>query len=77
MSLIEKIPDMSDQEVVNLLANARRLSTSGSDKQKADAQELLPVLEETAAQRQAAKVEAAAAKRAALRKPKAKTAKAA
>jgi hypothetical protein len=69
MSLIEKIPQMSDQDVVNLLGNARRLSEAGSDKQKADAAELLPALEEAAAQRQTAKLEAAAAKRAALRKP--------
>jgi hypothetical protein len=70
MSLIEKIPDMSDEDVVNLLSNARRLSEAGSDKQRADAAELLPALEEAAEQRKAAKLEAAAAKRAAVRKPR-------
>jgi hypothetical protein len=70
MSLIEKIPEMTDEDVINLLANARRLSESGSDKQRADAAELLPALEEAAEARRTAKLEAAAAKRAAVRKPR-------
>ena len=70
MSLIEKIPEMTDEDVNNLLANARRLSESGSDKQRADAAELLPALEEAAGARHAAKLAAAAAKRAAVRKPR-------
>ena len=74
MSLIEKIPTMSDEEVINLLANARRLADSGDDKQKAAASELLPALEETAAERRTAKLAAAQAKRAASRRPKAKVA---
>jgi len=72
MSLLEKIPEMSDIEVTNLLTNARRLSESGDPKQQAAAAELLPALEETAMVRHAAKLEAAAAKRAASKKaPKA------
>lgn len=67
MTLIEKIPELDDDGLKNLLANARRLSAEGSSKQQAAAAELLPALEEAAAQRQAEKVEAAAAKRAAKR----------
>lgn len=70
MSLIEKIPEMTDQDVINLLANARRLSETGSDKQRAQAEELLPALEEAATTRHAAKLEAAAARRAAARRPR-------
>jgi hypothetical protein len=42
MSLIEKIPSMSDAALGNLLANARHLVTAGGPKQQADAAELLP-----------------------------------
>ena len=46
MSLIEKIPTLSDEEVVNLLDNARRLQETGDERQQAAAAELLPALEE-------------------------------
>ena len=68
MSLIEKIPSMSDAALGNLLANARHLVTAGGPKQQADAAELLPALEAAMAERKSAKLEAAAAKRAANRK---------
>ena len=68
MSLLERIPTLSDEEVVNLLANARRLSEDGGDKQKAAAEELLPALEAEAEQRREARVERAKEKRAATRK---------
>ena len=68
MSLIEKIPSMSDAALANLLANARHLVTAGGPKQQADAAEILPALEAAMAGRKAAKLEAAAAKRAANRK---------
>jgi hypothetical protein len=74
MTLIDKIPTMSDEEVVNLLANARRLKDAGDEKQRAQAAELLPVLEGAAAERRANKLAAAQAKRAANRRPKAKAA---
>lgn len=70
MTLIEKIPTMSDEDVVNLLANARRLKDAGDEKQRAQAAELLPVLEGAAAERRAARLAAAQAKRAANRRPK-------
>jgi hypothetical protein len=69
MTLMEKIPSMSDEQVTNLLDNARRLQSTGDPKQRAAAEELLPVLEETAAQRRTARQQAAQAKRAARRGP--------
>jgi len=69
VSLIDKIPTLSDDEVMNLLANARRLRTEGDEKQQAQAAELIGPLEETAAQRRAARLAATQAKRAA-RRPK-------
>ena len=74
MTLIDKIPFLSDEEVVNLLANARRLADIGDDKQKAAAAELLPVLEGAAAERKANRLAAAQAKRAAKRQVKARAA---
>jgi hypothetical protein len=74
MSLIDKIPTMSDEEVINLLANARRLQDSGDERQAAAAAELLPVLEEVALERRTARLEATQAKRAAARRPRAKKA---
>jgi hypothetical protein len=74
MTLLEKIPAMSDAEVVNLLDNARRWQAQGDEKQQAAAGELLPTLEEEAAARKAARLEAAQVKRAAARKPKAASA---
>lgn len=73
MTLIEKIPTMSDEEVVNFLANARRLKEVGDDKQRAAAVELLPALEGAAAERRARRLAAAQAKRAA-RRPRRKAA---
>ena len=71
MSLIDKIPTLSDDEVVTLLANARRLADSGDEKQRAAAVELIPALEDAAAERRARRMAAAQAKRAARRPRKA------
>lgn len=68
MSLLERIPTLSDEEVVNLLANAQRLADHGDDKQKAAAMELLPALREEADSRKTERLERAKAKRAATRK---------
>lgn len=67
MTLIEKIPTLSDEDVVNLLANARRLKDAGDPKQRTAAVELLPALEEAAAERRTRRLAAAQAKRAAKR----------
>jgi hypothetical protein len=68
MSLLDRIPALSDDEVVNLLANARRLSEVGGEKQKAAAAEILPALEAEAERRREARLERAKEKRAATRK---------
>jgi hypothetical protein len=68
--LIEKIPNLTDEEVINLLANARRLQVEGDEKQQAKASELIGPLEEVAEERRTARLAATQAKRAA-RKPKA------
>jgi len=65
MSLLDKIPSMSDEQVTNLLANARRLGESGDNRQQAAAGEILPALEAEALARKTAKLAAAATKRAA------------
>ena len=67
MSLLERIPTLSDEEVVNLLANAQRLAEHGDDKQKAAAVELLPALSDEASARHDARMERAKVKRAATR----------
>lgn len=69
VSLIEKIPMLSDEEVINLLANARRLQTEGDEKTQVQAVELIGPLEQAAAERRAARMAATQAKRAA-RRPK-------
>ena len=69
MSLLEKIPLLDDAALKNLFDNAKRLETSGSPKQQADAAELLPALETALAERKAVKLGAAAEKRAATKKP--------
>ena len=69
MSLIDKIPLLDDAALKNLLDNARRLGASGSAKQQADAAELLPALEAAVAARRTVKLEAAAEKRSANKKP--------
>jgi hypothetical protein len=68
MTLIDRIPTLSDEEVVNLLANAQRLSDQGDDKQKAAAAALLPNLEAEAEQRRQARLDRAKAKRAATKR---------
>jgi hypothetical protein len=70
MTLVEKIPTMSDEDVINLLANARRLHESGDEKQRVAAEELLPILEETASERRTARLAATQAKRAAAKRPR-------
>lgn len=71
MTLADKIPTMTDADVMNLLANAKRLQESGDERQQAAAGELLPMLEEAAAARRASRLAAAQVKRSATRKPKA------
>ena len=55
MTLIDKIPDMADDALNNLHANAIRLGESGSAAQRASAAKLLPALEAEIANRKQAK----------------------
>lgn len=70
MSLIDKIPEMTDAEVAALLTNARRLQTAGNDGQRAAANDLLPMLEQAAAERRTTRLAAAQTKREATRRTK-------
>jgi hypothetical protein len=45
MSLIEKLPEMTDIELATLKANADALAQGGSDKQKAAVAALMPALD--------------------------------
>lgn len=69
-TLLEKLPTLSDGDLNSLRANATRLSETGSKKQKDAAAELLPAIEEETAARAQAKVDKAAAAKAA--RPKAR-----
>ncbi len=69
MSLIEKIPLLNDAALKNLLDNAKRLGASGSPRQQEDAAELIPAVEAAIAERRTVKLEAAAEKRNANKKP--------
>jgi hypothetical protein len=68
MSLLERIPTLSDEEVANLLANARRLLEQGDEKQRVAAEGLLPALEAEDGERRQARQDRAKEKRAATRK---------
>jgi len=68
MSLLERIPTLSDEEVANLLANARRLLEQGDEKQRVAAEGLLPALEAADAERRQIRMDRAKEKRAATRK---------
>jgi hypothetical protein len=65
MSLIEKLPEMTDEGVINLLANARRLTETGTPQQQAASAEALPAIEEEANRRLDARKELMAQRRAA------------
>ena len=60
-----RVPQMSDDALTTLLANAQRLRETGTKLQQNSAADLIPVLEAEVAQRRAAKEEAAAVKKAA------------
>lgn len=55
MSLAERLPSMTDKEIVNLAANAQRLSASENIKQREAAEELIPLIKAEQAARHAAK----------------------
>lgn len=64
MTLIDKLPEMSDEGVHNLLANAKRLEQTGTPQQQAASAEALPAIEAEAARRLETKREVMAQRRA-------------
>ncbi len=63
MTLLDRLPGLTDAEVINLLANARRLSEGDHAARKAAAAEILPALEAEAETRAVAKSAALSAAR--------------
>jgi hypothetical protein len=60
MDILEKLPTMADDALVNLLANAERLEKAGTRVQRASAESLIPAIKAELAGRKAAKLERAA-----------------
>lgn len=61
MDMITKLPEMSDDALSNLRANAKRLQETGSPNQRSNAAALLPAVEAEIGARRLAKVKAARA----------------
>jgi hypothetical protein len=61
MEMDQRIPDLSDKELESLHANALRLAASGSDKQRQQAESLLPLIAEQMETRRTAKTKTQAA----------------
>ena len=57
----QRIPDLSDKELESLHANALRLLDSGTDKQRQQAESLLPLIADQMETRRAARVKTQAA----------------
>jgi len=55
MSLAERLPSMTDKEIVNLAANAVRLTASTNPNQREAAENLIPLIKAEQAARIAAK----------------------
>ena len=68
MTMADMIPTMADADLASLNSNATRLETTGTDKQKRDAAELLPLIAAEMADRQAKKPAKAPRKTAAKKK---------
>ena len=58
MDLVAKLPAMSDDALVNLRTNAKRLQQSGTPAQRSDAAALLPAVEAEIGARRLARVQA-------------------
>jgi hypothetical protein len=58
LSLIERLPTLSDAELTALQANATRVAENAKDKKMADAAELLPLIADELARRVVSKAEA-------------------
>lgn len=51
MSIADRIPELADEQLTNLRANTDRLSTAGTDRQRAEAETLLPLIDAEMADR--------------------------
>lgn len=60
MDLATKLPELAEDALATLSANAERLASTGTPKQKAAATALLPAIQAELASRQATKLAAAA-----------------
>ncbi len=74
MNMLERIPEMTDQELATLHGNAQRLESSGAPAQQKAAAEMLPAITAELAEREARKppkktTKKAATKKAAAKKP--------
>lgn len=56
MTLIEKIPTLSDAELSKLLSNARRLDVTGTPAQRRQVAEVITPLEREASRRRAVRL---------------------
>lgn len=63
MSIEERIPEMSEAQLESFRANALRLSQSGTDRQRTEAERLLPQIETALVERKRAKADALAERR--------------
>lgn len=72
VDLRDRVPQMADDALATLLANAQRLADTGSKLQRSGAADLIPVIEAQLAERAAAKAAVMAAKKATVKKAKAK-----
>jgi hypothetical protein len=73
MEMDQRIPDLSDKELESLHENAVRLAQSGNDRQRQQAEDLLPLIAAQMETRRAARAEVQAEKRATSKRAKAKT----
>ena len=71
MSIEDRIPTLTDKELASLQENAMRLAQSGSAKQKADCERVLPLIDAELAERKA-RAPAPVARKTAAKKTKAK-----
>ena len=55
MTMADRIPDLDDKALANLLANAQRLENQGAPAQQKAATEMLPLIQAELETRQAAK----------------------
>ena len=68
MTIEDRIPEMTDKELENLLANAERISKTPASKKQAEAERLFPIIAEALVERRKTRVTEAAEKKVARQK---------